>query len=142
MTETHLSMCRFCHAHCAIKVDVEEGRAVRVIGDKDNPVYHGYTCAKGRALPEQHAHPERLLHSQRMRSDGTHEAISSDQAIALNNFIEKTVYNNGLRDSTIPRRSDNSTTYEINASAVKVLALLGDLQPIWDRCSEGGPHRL
>ena len=82
MIETHLSMCRFCHAHCAIKVDVEDGRAVHVIGDKDNPVYHGYTCAKGRALPEQHAHPERLLHSQRKRSDGSHEAISSEQAVA------------------------------------------------------------
>lgn len=61
--------------------------------------------------------------------------LTSDQAIALNNFIEKTVYNNGLRDGTIPRRSDNSTTYEISGPTVKVLALLGDLQPIWDRCS-------
>ncbi len=94
MTETHLSICRFCHAHCAIKVDVEDGRAVHVIGDKDNPVYHGYTCAKGRALPEQHAHPERLLHSQRMRRDGTHEAISSGRAVAevaekLQSILEK-----------------------------------------------------
>ncbi|HEG43853.1 MAG TPA: hypothetical protein ENH94_07390, partial [Phycisphaerales bacterium] len=36
----------------------------------------------------------------------SHLDLTSDQAIALNNFIEKTVYNNGLRDSTIPRRSD------------------------------------
>ncbi len=65
----------------------------------------------------------------------SHLNLMSDQAIALNNFIEKTVYNNDLRDTTIPRRGDNSTTYEISASAVKVLALLSDLQPIWDRCS-------
>ena len=60
-TRTHPSICRFCHAHCAILVDVEDGRAVRVLGDRENPIYHGYTCAKGRALPEQHYHPERTF---------------------------------------------------------------------------------
>ena len=53
-TRTEPSICRFCHAACAILVDVEDGRAVRVLGDRENPIYHGYTCAKGRALPEQH----------------------------------------------------------------------------------------
>ena len=63
MSQTHLSICRFSHASCPIEVDVEDGRAVQVRGDRANPIYHGYTCAKGRSLPEQHAHPERLLHS-------------------------------------------------------------------------------
>ena len=81
MSETHLTFCRFCHASCAIKVGVEDGRAVSVIGDKDNPVYHGYTCAKGRALPEQHAHPERLLRSQKREADGTFANVSSEQAM-------------------------------------------------------------
>ena len=81
MTQTHTSLCRFCHAACPILVDVEDGRPVRVVGDKENPIYHGYTCPKGRALPEQHRHPERLLHSQRRRADGTHETIGSQQAI-------------------------------------------------------------
>jgi anaerobic selenocysteine-containing dehydrogenase len=81
MTETHASICRFCHASCAILVDVEDGRPVKVVGDRENPIYHGYTCPKGRALPEQHAHPERLLHSQRKLTDGSHEAISHAQAI-------------------------------------------------------------
>jgi anaerobic selenocysteine-containing dehydrogenase len=81
MTETHTSICRFCHAACAILVDVEDGRPVRVVGDKENPIYHGYTCPKGRALPEQHAHPERLLQSQRRGADGSFEAIGAEQAI-------------------------------------------------------------
>ncbi|MCH2169566.1 molybdopterin-dependent oxidoreductase [Myxococcota bacterium] len=81
MPETHYSFCRFCHASCAIKVTVEDGRAVSVIGDKDNPVYHGYTCAKGRALPEQHANPERLMHSMKRQSDGSHAAIPVAQAM-------------------------------------------------------------
>ena len=81
VTETHTSICRFCHASCPILVDVEDGRAIRTVGDKANPIYHGYICPKGRALPEQHAHPDRLLHSQRRRADGSHEPIGSQQAV-------------------------------------------------------------
>jgi len=75
------SICRFCHANCGILVDVEDGRPVRVTGDPDNPAYRGFTCAKGRQLPRQHAHPDRLLHSQRRRADGGYESISSERAM-------------------------------------------------------------
>ena len=63
MTETHPSFCRMCHSACPILVDVEDGVAVKVSGDPSSEIYHGYTCIKGRALPEMHAHPDRLLHS-------------------------------------------------------------------------------
>jgi anaerobic selenocysteine-containing dehydrogenase len=75
------SICRFCHAKCGILVEVEGGRALRVTGDRDNPAYHGFTCAKGRRLPEQHAHPERLLHSQRRVAKGRFEPIPSERAM-------------------------------------------------------------
>ena len=75
------SICRFCHANCGILVDVAEGRPVRVTGDPDNPAYHGFTCAKGRRLADQHAHPDRLLTSRRRRADGGYEAISSERAM-------------------------------------------------------------
>jgi anaerobic selenocysteine-containing dehydrogenase len=45
------SICRFCHANCGILVEVEDGRAVRVTGDRANPAYHGFTCAKGASCP-------------------------------------------------------------------------------------------
>ena len=84
-TRTVPSVCRFCHAGCAILVDIEQrdgqDRAVRVRGDRDNPVYRGFTCEKGRQLPEQHHHPDRLLHSMRKRPDGTHEPIASAAVI-------------------------------------------------------------
>lgn len=35
-------------------------RVVRVRGDRDHPLSHGYTCAKGRGLPGMHHHPDRL----------------------------------------------------------------------------------
>jgi anaerobic selenocysteine-containing dehydrogenase len=81
MRQTLTSSCRYCHANCPILVDVEDGRAVRVVGDKENPIYHGYTCPKGRALPEQHYHPERLLHSLKRMPDGTHVPIPHEQAV-------------------------------------------------------------
>ncbi len=78
---THPSICRFCHAGCAILVDVEDGRAVRVTGDHANPVYSGYSCAKGRQLPQQHAHEDRLLHSMKREPDASHRPIASGQAM-------------------------------------------------------------
>ncbi len=82
MPTTHPSICRFCHAGCAVLVDVDDdGAPVRVRGDRSNPVYGGFTCEKGRQLPEQHRHPERLLHTMRRRDDGTHEPVPVEQAM-------------------------------------------------------------
>src|SRR5436305_10043371 len=81
MTITKTSTCRLCTAMCPIVVTIEDGRAVEVHGDREAPLYEGYTCPKGRALPEVHANPNRLLHSLRRRPDGSHEQISSDEAI-------------------------------------------------------------
>ena len=54
------SFCRICTAVCGILVDVSGDRVVRVRGDRSHPLSHGYTCAKGRALPRMHHHPDRL----------------------------------------------------------------------------------
>jgi anaerobic selenocysteine-containing dehydrogenase len=75
------SICRICSAHCPILVEVEEGRAVKVTGDPSNDLYHGYTCPKGRALPEMHANPARLLHSLRRDPSGEHRPIGSEDAM-------------------------------------------------------------
>jgi anaerobic selenocysteine-containing dehydrogenase len=77
---THKSFCRFCHASCAIEVDVADGRVVKIRGDRDNSMFRGYTCIKGRELPAQHNHPDRLRSSLRREGDGFEE-ISSEQAL-------------------------------------------------------------
>lgn len=77
---THKSFCRFCHASCAIEVDVADGRVVKVRGDRDNSMFRGYTCIKGRELPAQHNHPDRLRSSLRRKGD-EFEKISSEQAL-------------------------------------------------------------
>ena len=80
-TTTVPSFCRICHSACPILVEVEDGIAVKVSGDSTSEIYHGYTCVKGRALPEQHVHPDRILHSLKRQPDGTFARIATEQAM-------------------------------------------------------------
>ena len=75
------SMCRICASNCPILVTVEHGRAVKVAGDRSAPMFEGYTCPKGRALPEQHNGPARLLHSLKRHPNGSHAPIASARAL-------------------------------------------------------------
>ncbi|MBT4518969.1 MAG: molybdopterin-dependent oxidoreductase [Halieaceae bacterium] len=79
--ETKPSICRFCHASCAILVDIQDGKAIEVRGDRDNPIYGGFTCPKGRQLPQQHSHPDRLLYSMKRDGSGNHQPLASEQAM-------------------------------------------------------------
>ena len=54
------SFCRMCQAMCGIVVHVDGDRVVRVSGDADHPVSEGYTCPKGRSLPDVHHDAARL----------------------------------------------------------------------------------
>src|SRR5512146_3303251 len=79
--ETKPSFCRFCHANCAMLVDVAGGKVAAVRGDPDDPVYGGYTCQKGRQLAVAHNHPTRLTMHQRRTADGFVPA-TSEEALA------------------------------------------------------------
>jgi anaerobic selenocysteine-containing dehydrogenase len=81
VVETKKSFCRMCHAFCAVEVDVEDNKAIAVRGDADNPVFGGYTCIKGRNMPEQHNHPDRLRAALKRMPDGSFQPISSEQAM-------------------------------------------------------------
>lgn len=87
MSETRTGICKVCWAACPIEVTVEEGRATKVVGDRQSPIYGGYTCPKGRAMPEGHYAPHRLLHSQRRRPDGSYETIPT--SVAISEIAEK-----------------------------------------------------
>ena len=58
--QTVRSFCRVCTSVCGILVDIDGDEVIRVRGDQEHPFSHGYTCAKGRALPLLHHHPDRL----------------------------------------------------------------------------------
>ena len=80
---TRRTFCRFCHAACAIEVDVDTdtSRIVGVRGDAADPIFGAYTCTKGRHLPEQHHHPDRLRTALKRRPDGGFDAIPTEQAL-------------------------------------------------------------
>jgi anaerobic selenocysteine-containing dehydrogenase len=78
---THRTFCRFCHASCPIEVDLQGGQAVAIRGVPEDPIFAGYTCIKGRQIPEQMTHPQRLLKSLRRRPDGTFEELTSSEAM-------------------------------------------------------------
>jgi len=78
---THNTFCRVCHASCPLEVDVQMGRVSAVRGVPEDPLFGGYTCIKGRQLPDQISHPARLLTTQRRRPDGTFESVASATAL-------------------------------------------------------------
>jgi anaerobic selenocysteine-containing dehydrogenase len=83
--ETRQTFCRFCHAACPLEVDVEissdRERALAVRGVLDDPLFEGYTCIKGRQLPDQHHAPDRLRRPLRRDADGTFTEVSSAEAL-------------------------------------------------------------
>jgi len=79
--QTHKTFCRFCHANCAMLVDIEDGKVTAVRGDPDDPEYGGYTCKKGRELPDSHNSEDRLHHSLIRDDNGVFQETPMPQAL-------------------------------------------------------------
>jgi len=79
--DTHKTFCRFCHAYCAIEVDVKDGIPVAVRGDTDDPIYGGYTCIKGRQLPAQYTTPKRVRETLKRQRNGEFAVIDINDAM-------------------------------------------------------------
>ena len=79
---THKTFCRLCHAACPLDVDIDEANShiVAVRGDRDDPLFEGYTCIKGRQMADQHHHPDRLRQPLKRTPDGRFEPTSSQTA--------------------------------------------------------------
>lgn len=61
-------------------VSFEGDRISKLVGDKHNPVYHGYSCVKGRNFHEFHYSPERVLRPLKKSASGALEGVSAAQA--------------------------------------------------------------
>jgi len=79
--ETKRTFCRLCHASCAMLVDIENDQVTAVRGDSEDTLFHGYTCVKGRQMPDMHNLPERLL-KPLIRREGKFVEISTADALA------------------------------------------------------------
>ena len=80
-TVTHTTICRFCHAYCGIEVDVADNHVLAVRGDRDHAISQGFTCEKGRQLPNQHHDPHRLRATLRRATDGSFAEVPSETAM-------------------------------------------------------------
>ena len=54
--------CRCCSVQCGMLVSIaENGTVLKAEGDRNHPSTRGYSCAKGRSIPERHHSSDRLL---------------------------------------------------------------------------------
>jgi len=81
MAERRHTVCRVCQVACDLVVTLEDGKVRAIHGNKDNPVYHGYSCLKGRAAGDVLNAPSRLTHSQARQTDGSFRKIEVGAAI-------------------------------------------------------------
>jgi len=73
-----------CPDTCAMRVTVEDGRAIKVQGDPQHPPTHGALCTKVARYTERVYHPDRLLYPQRRvgpKGSGQFERVSWDEAL-------------------------------------------------------------
>ena len=77
------SVCRSCHGGCGVLMHVQDGRLVKVEGDRDSPLNHGRLCPIGTITVDLVYHPDRLKYPLRRegpRGSGRWRRISWDEA--------------------------------------------------------------
>ena len=73
-----------CPDTCGLVTEVEDGRAIKVFGDPENPMTNGWLCAKVRPYLKRVYHPDRLTYPLRRtgrKGEGCWQRISWDEVI-------------------------------------------------------------
>lgn len=81
MAATHIRTCPLCEATCGLEIAHEEGRVVRIRGDRDDVFSQGFVCPKGTTLGRLHDDPDRVRRPTVGRGADAVE-VSWDQAFA------------------------------------------------------------
>ena len=81
MGEWKHTSCVLCAQNCGLEMEVEDGKIVKVRGDKANPRSQGYCCRKGLSMAHYEHNADRLLYPLK-KVNGKHERISWEQAIS------------------------------------------------------------
>src|SRR6201987_5908251 len=81
-SEWKKTACNICYVNCGVEVLVDDGKIIKVRGDRDNPKSRGYLCNKAARIPWYAHHRDRLTSPLRRRPDGGFDEIDWDTAIA------------------------------------------------------------
>lgn len=82
--EVKKAVCFQCWRQCGIRVYIEDGEAVKLEGDPDDPLTRGRLCIKSEGAIDFHYHPDRLNYPLKrvgQRGEGRWERISWPQAM-------------------------------------------------------------
>lgn len=95
---TQKTYCRICAAYCGVIAETDKGKLVQVKGDPDHALSKGYSCVKGRRLPDLVNHDQRLTASIRRSDDGSLNTIKNTDASAdIANQLERIIKEHGPR---------------------------------------------
>jgi anaerobic selenocysteine-containing dehydrogenase len=78
----HIYTCPLCEATCGLELNVEDGRVVRVRGDRDDVYSAGHLCPKGVSLGHVNHDPD-ILTAPQLRDGSQWSSASWDDAFAL-----------------------------------------------------------
>ncbi len=82
--------CGPCHQRCGLIINIKNGKAIKVEGDKEHPVSQGFTCARGRTILEHLYHKDRVNYPLKRKGDrGQNEWIKISWQQALDEIAEK-----------------------------------------------------
>ena len=79
---TEKTACILCSRNCGLKVEIGDGKFVKIQGDENHPISKGYICQKAARLEFYQNHDDRLRHPLKRQTDGTFAEISWDAALS------------------------------------------------------------
>src|SRR6478735_8957260 len=79
---SHNVTCPLCEAMCGLHVTVSDGHVQGIRANHDDVWSRGHICPKGVSLGHLHTDPDRLRQPMVRRPDGSHVAVSWDDALA------------------------------------------------------------
>lgn len=78
------TVCQGCMSECGVLVHVRDGKAVKIEGDPDHPLNHGFMCPKGLSYLQTVYHPDRVIYPLKRigaRGEGRFKRVSWDDAL-------------------------------------------------------------
>ena len=94
--------CPLCEAMCGLRLQVVDGRVDSIRGNVDDVWSRGHVCPKGVSLGHLHDDPDRLRRPLVRRADGSHVAVSWDDALAeAERVLRPVLASDGARALTV-----------------------------------------